>query len=248
MMIISRLKPHGTSLLCLAVFVLAILLPCQANAQTTSLVIGYPAEKNDFHDAAAEIIRVAYEKLGVTVKYKAFPAERSLIMSNNGQSDGELVRIAGLTVKYPNLIQIPFSHAVVEQMAFSINDGLEVFGWKSLSPFKITFDRGFKVAERNTVGMDVYPVSSHETAFRMVKNGRMDVAIANRFTGTRVLLKSEFDTVTMIEPPLQVSPLYHYLNERHKYLVKPVTEILEKMSRAGEIDAIKTRYNVDTSN
>lgn len=244
-MMTDGMKSCWTSLLHMGVLVLAVLIPSQGYGQTKSLTIGYPAEKNDFHDAAAEVIRVAYERLGVTVNYKAYPAERSLFMANEGQSDGELVRIAGLTAKYPNLIQIPFSHAAVEQMAFSVNEDLKISGWNSLAPFKITFDRGFKVAERNTMGMNVHPVSSHEAAFLMVKNGRMDVAIANRFTGARILQNPEFKAVIMIEPPLQVSPLYHYLNVRHKHLIQPVMRVLEEMNRSGEIDAIKTRYNVN---
>lgn len=235
------------ALLRLSLLVFAFFLPGSGEAQTTSLTIGYPAEKNDFHDAAAEIIRVAYEKLGVTVTYKRYPAERSLRMANQGKSDGELVRIAGLTAKYPNLLQIPFSHAEIEQMAFSENRDLKVSGWQSLAPYKLVFDRGFKVAERNTKGMNTHQVTSHEAAFLMVKSGRMEVAIANRFTGTRILQNPNFKTIKMIEPPLQSSTLYHYVNARHKDLIGPVVNVLEMMKKSGEIDAIKARFNVNAS-
>ncbi len=242
---LNCLKSHRILLLNLVAILFAICLPGLGYAQEKVLTIGYPAEKNDFHDAAAGIIRAAYDKLGVSVKYKTFPAERSLIMSNDGKSDGELVRISGLSKKYPNLIQIPFSHAVVEQMAFSVQAGLKITGWDSLASLKIAFDRGFKVAERNTKGMNAHSVSSHEAAFRMVKIGRMDVAVANRFTGARILRKPEFKTVLMIEPPLQASQLYHYLHVRHEHLIEPLVKILNEMSTSGEIGMIKKRFNLN---
>ena len=225
---------------------LAVLISSQGYSQTKQLTFGYPAEKNDFHDAAAEIIRTAYERLGVSVTYKTFPAERSLVMSDKGISDGELVRIAGLSAKYPNLIQVPFSHSTVEQMAFALKSkALKISGWKSLAPYKIAYDRGFKVVERNTVGMSSFAVSSHDAAFRMVKLGRVDVVIANRFTGARILQNPTYQNIVMVEPPLQASRLFHYLNARHDHLVQPVAKSLEKMSRDGAIDAIKRKYNVD---
>ena len=75
-------RHEWASLGCKGMCVLAFSIPSPGYGQSNSLTMGYPAEKNDFHDAAAEIIRVAFRRLGVTVKYKAFPAERSLLMSN----------------------------------------------------------------------------------------------------------------------------------------------------------------------
>lgn len=223
---------------------LVTLFPDQGNGQSKTLTIGYPSEKNDFHDAIAETIATAYQRLGIKVLYKAFPAERSLVMSNQGMSDGELARIAGLQTKYPNLVQVPFNHATVEQMAYSTKKDILVSGWKSLAPYKIAFDKGFKVAERNTVGMNVHLVSSHAAAFRMVKNGRMDVAIANRFTGNRILRDPKFGSIIMLEPPLQASKLYHYIHVSRAHLVDRVVEVLNQMKDNGDIDAIRARFNL----
>ena len=99
-------------------FLVLLLIAFAGNsaAQSVSLTIVYPNEKNAFHDAAADIVRRAYQELGIQIKYKTYPAERALKLSNNGTADGELVRIKGIESKYPNLIRIPISHVTAEQM------------------------------------------------------------------------------------------------------------------------------------
>ena len=107
------------------------LLPWSAEGQPLTFV--YPPEKNAFHDAAAEILRVAYQQLGVSISFKTFPAERALVTSNKGRADGELVRIKGINKKYPNLIRVPVSHVSSEQTAFSKRVEIVIEGWHSLN-------------------------------------------------------------------------------------------------------------------
>ncbi|MFP6869955.1 MAG: hypothetical protein VCE91_11520 [Nitrospinota bacterium] len=150
--------------------VFGFLLPPASGAETKSLTLVYPQEKNVFHEAAAAaIIREAYEKLGIQLIYKTYPAERALRTSNQGRADVELVRIKGIDKKYTNLIRIPVSHVQAEQMAFGKSGGIKINGWESLKPYKIVFHRGYKVAEQNTIGMKRLIVGIDRSAFLMVE-------------------------------------------------------------------------------
>ena len=222
----------------------ALLVSDSVLADARTLTIAYPPEKNAFHDAAAAIIREAYKKLGIELVIKTLPAERALQSSNSGAIDGELVRIAGIEEGYPNLIRIPVSHVTAEQMAFGRDKTIIIDGWQSLAPYKLAFHRGYKVAEKNTEGMNRYLTGTDEAAFRMVATGRMDLALANRFTGERVINELGLDTVVMISPPVQVDPLYHYLNKKHADLVPQITAVLREMEADGEIEAIRSGYGV----
>ena len=109
----------------LVMALLTLVSAVSAGADDKQLTFVFPQEKNAFHNAAAEIIRQAYATLGITVVYKTYPAERALMMSNRGLSDGELVRVKGIEANYPNLIRIPVSHVTADQMAFGTDPSLK---------------------------------------------------------------------------------------------------------------------------
>jgi len=221
------------------ILLIMILLPAPLAAAERTLILVYPNEINALHNAAAEIVRRAYANIGVVVDFKTFPAERALQLSNKGRADGELVRIEGIEKSYPNLIRVPVSHVTANQMAFARDSGLRLAGWDSLRAYRIVFHRGYKVAERNTEGMNRHLSKDVKTALTMVDRGRMDIAIANQFSGRKVIGETGLRNVHMIAPPLQSDPLFHYLHRKHADLVAPVTAELERMRAAGEFDAIK---------
>jgi len=214
-------------------------------ADEKALTIVYPPEKNKFHDAAAEIVRQGYAKLGISVSFKVFPAERALFMSNAGKSDGELVRIAGIEDRYPNLIRIPVSHVAADQMAFAADREIEVNGWQSLSSRKLAFHRGYKLAEQKTIGMNRYLTASAQNAFKMVEHGRAEIAIANRFTGQKTISDLGLRKIIMLKPPLQTDPLFHYLHKKHSSLVKEITRVFLDMEEQGVMAKIRTQFGVD---
>ena len=170
----------------LVAILLALVSATPAAAGERELTFGYPyKQKNAFHDAAAEIIRRAYAYLDIAVAYKASPSERALQMSNKGLVDGELVRIKGIEATYPNLIRVPVSHVTAEQMAFGRDPSVKIDGWNSLKPYRLAFHRGYKVAERNTVGMDRHLSGTDVNAFIMVENGRSPPWTSPSPTGSR---------------------------------------------------------------
>jgi len=215
-----------------------------ARAESNELTFVFPQEKNAFHDAAAEIIRRAYAALDITVIYKTYPAERALQMSNKGHSDGELVRIEGIEARYPNLIRIPVSHVTAEQLAFGRDSSQKIDGWTSLMPYSLAFHRGYKVAERNTEGMDRYLTGTDVNAFKMVENGRKDIAIANRFSGAKIIKDHNLNNVKMLTPPVQRDPLYHYLHSKHSGLVGDITCVQTKMKAEGKFSEILEEFGV----
>lgn len=212
--------------------------------QAEPLNIVYPPEKNAFHDAAAAIIRDAYNKIGTEVVFKTYPAERALQISNSGDADGELVRVDNISTTYTNLIKIPVSHVVAEQMAFAKESKIEIAGWESLRPYKIVFHKGYKAAELGTKGMDVQLVGHDKQAFLMVDKGRRDVVLANRFTGLSLIKEMNLNRIRMLIPPVQVDPLYHYLHKKHKALVPQITAVLRKMKEEGKFLEIYRKFKV----
>jgi polar amino acid transport system substrate-binding protein len=76
----------------------------------------------------------------------------------------------------------------------------------------------------------------------MLENERIDAVVAPRISAIISLADLEFDTIKILEPPLQSLPLFHYLNIKHKSLAEKLENVLHKMEEKGEIQQIREEY------
>jgi hypothetical protein len=82
---------------CGMVFLLSIAFPAYAG---DTLIIS--AVKGDPRiTSIGEVLRKAYERLGITIKILALPGKRALEYVNDGKTDGEMVRIEGISASLP---------------------------------------------------------------------------------------------------------------------------------------------------
>ncbi len=191
-------------------------------------------------EATSEIIlKEAYRKIGIEFSLKTFPAERSLVNSNNGFVDGELNRIAGLEQEYPNLVMVPVPINEIEGVVFAKSNDISVHGWDDLKPYKIGFRIGIKFAEQGTLGMDVYPAPTYDLAFNMLDKGRVDLVVGVKQEGLLLIKKLKLKNIKIMEPPIIQEALYHYLNIKHINLLPEITRELQFMAKEGRIKEIR---------
>lgn len=227
---------------CVIIFVLSTALPCRAGDQ---LVFSVPVNQKGVATLmAGRILKQAYAELNIDFEFRELPNKRALNSANNGETDGEFLRIAGLEGEYPNLVMVPVSIGYVDVVVYTKKTEFEVKGWQSLRPYSIGFVRGFKQAEARTKGMDVHEVTTVEQAFRKLDRGRTDVVVDSRSTQYR--LKSlNVSGIRILEPPLDQLVMYHYLNRRHKLLAAKLEAVLKRMERDGESKKIMEQAVVD---
>jgi polar amino acid transport system substrate-binding protein len=125
-----------------------------------------------------------------TLKLVSLPSERSLVAANLGEVDGEGLRVAGLGgpgSPYPNLVQVPERFVRISFVAFSRDATIPLDnGWDSLKPYRIAFINGWKMFEANALGARVvHKVDKPEQLFRMLEEGRVDLALYTRADGIR---------------------------------------------------------------
>lgn len=59
---------------------------------------------NDSQDKTTiRLMTKAFKQFGITIELRYRPDRRSIVEANNGVVDGEFVRIASITDKYPNI-------------------------------------------------------------------------------------------------------------------------------------------------
>ncbi|GAB2839964.1 transporter substrate-binding domain-containing protein [Pseudoduganella ginsengisoli] len=184
---------------------------------------------------ALSVLHEAYRRIGITVYDTATRADQSLLDANRGELDGLPARVAGLELKYPNLIRVPVAVVTVDAMVFGNRTPLALHGWESLRPYRIGILKGVQYAEDGTRGMKVDVFADNTQLFTKLESEEIDFAVATRIEGVLKMRELRTRKVTMLEPPLAKVVLYHYLNASHRDLVPKITASLAAMEHEGRM-------------
>jgi len=186
--------------------------------------------------ALEELSREAFRRVGLTLELIVQPSERSLQAAEQGQVDGEGLRIAGLGAQYPNLLQVPEPYIGVSFVAFARKvDAVSVErGWASLEPHRVAFITGWKMFEANaTHARIVSKVSTPEQLFRMLESDRIDLALYTLADGSAILKRLGMTSIVPLKPSLRDVNMYLYLHRRHEAWVPRIAQALRAMKSDG---------------
>lgn len=191
------------------------------------------------------VLAEAYDRLGIKITIKELPGLRALIYANEGLTDGELFRAKGIENEYKNLIRIQVPINIVESVVVTKSLFFNVYGWKSIKQYRIGIQSGITFIESrisSIEGLKVIRVKNSSQLLRMLENDRIDIVVAPRISALLSLADLKSKTITILEPPLEVMPLFHYLNKKHQSLVPELENVLQKMEDEGEIQRIRDEY------
>jgi polar amino acid transport system substrate-binding protein len=183
-------------------------------------------------------MKEAFARIGREVIVDWLPPERGLENANMGNVDGDAGRIAGISKRYANLIQIPEKVMVAEFVAFTLNSPFRSDGWRSLKPYHVGIVRGHKISEANVVGTrSLIKARDTEALFSLLNNHRIDVAVCEKRFGSMTAKKINPE-IKVMEPPLARMDFYLYLHKRHEPLVLIISEALKAMKRDGTYERL----------
>ena len=188
----------------------------------------------------AVIVKAAYEKLGIPVKFAILPGKRALAESSEGRADGEVHRIVEIGDDYPTLLRVPTPINYIEPSVFSKKHKFEVTDCAALQGYQIGIVRGVKHSQLCTQGMQKVFVGDDLTGvMRMLNAGRIDLLITARINGLLMAKELGLDDIKPLSPPLSRLWVYHYLHERHKGLVPTIDAVFKAMQESGELEALR---------
>lgn len=189
------------------------------------------------------VLTEAYKRAGIDFEIKEISSvERVLVESNSGRLDGEVNRLPVIEKKYANLIRVPTPINIMETVVFTKNKTFVVNGWDSIRPYSIVIRKGVKHLESNTMGMNVKKFTTNDQLFKVISNDRYDICVNPRLNGLSEIRKQKLASIKVLEPPLDIKPMYHYLHKKHKDLVPVINKVLLEMQEKGEIERIRIRY------
>jgi len=195
-----------------------------------------PLDRKTLSAISEEVFR----RIGVEFKLISLPSERSLVSANQGEVDGEGLRIAGLTGTYPNLILVPERYIGISFVAFAKDKRMTLdHGWESLKPYSVAFINGWKMFETHTSGArTIHRVEKPEQMFRMLDSGRIDLALYTLADGLALVRGMGLSSIVPLSPSLQDVDMYLYLNKKHEHLVPQLTQALRDIKADGTYNKI----------
>ena len=177
-------------------------------------------------------------RLGVQVELVRLPPERALLAADSGESDGDLPRIGGLSAKYVNLVQVEEPVVEYEFIAFG-RTCPPLAGWDDLEHSRVGYLLGWKIYENNVpTGADVARLRRPDLLMAMLREGRIDLALYERFAGRELVRGGEYGKVRECESPLAVKPMYLYLHKDKSHFAQRAASALRDMKRDGFYDVI----------
>jgi len=210
-----------------------------ARADETHLVISTNNTPLD-RKALERLSQAAAQRIGVNIHLVSNPSERSLFMANQGEVDGEGLRVAGLNQHYPNLVQVQERFIGISFVAFSKDASINLDqSWNSLKPYRVAFINGWKMFEANTAeARSVTKVDKPEQLFRMLDGGRVDLALYTRADGVALLKTLGLRSIAPISPSLKEVDMYLYLHKKHQALAPRIAQALREMKADGTYNKI----------
>jgi len=196
-------------------------------------------EKGDafYNQITAEI----FKRLDIKLEYVRVQSKRALMLANKGIDDGNIARVEGIEKNWTNLIRVPESIITWEFTAYSQNKDIQINGWDSLKPYSVGHVRGWLIYQKNAAGAkNVIQANDSYQLFRLLQNGRIDIALSERFQAPYFYKQIGY-TPKRLSSPLAKKPLFIYLHKRHKNLVPKMAAVISQMKKDGSYQKIFDR-------
>ncbi len=199
----------------------------------TPLVIASSVNNSAMTRMIESRLTTAYQALGYRLTVQYLPAGRSLMMSNNGDFDGELFRIQSISTEYPNLLRVPAVLTTLELYAFVRQPStFDVDQWQHNKTLRIGYVRGFKMAEQYVYSGEKIAVTTTAQAVTMLKQGKVDVLLDDVESVLQVHGSlTKHSDIRRLPSALSRAELYHFLHKKHQALLKPLAAELQKSAK-----------------
>ncbi len=181
----------------------------------------------------------AFGRIGIRISVVRLPTERALANVNAGIDDGDVFRIGGLQKTYPDLLQVPEPIFGFEFVGFTTGLDFPVTGFESLARYEVGVVNGWKFYENHLgTGQHVTFVRSIEQLFELLRLGRIDVALLERYQGLWWARREARMDVRVLERALGREDMFIYLNRRHAALVPRLADALRAMKADGTYERL----------
>lgn len=212
---------------------LALLLP-DASRAGQLMQIGVP-ESNTLASLAQAVLRQAYARLDIEFSPRVLPLRRALLMAENGELDGDLMRNASVLQGSPALLKIRVPVAIAVYSAYRRGNCPARISLEELGQTRVAYFRGIRSIEMLLPEHALVAANNSSDALRHVQQGVTEYAVGMQLESD-LLLASQSGQASLcrVVEPVATQPLFHALHKRHAALQPRLEAVLAEMERQGE--------------
>lgn len=213
---------------CLLVLLFSLLLTGPAHADRFEIATADTLVSR----AIARVMEEAYQRLGIETAINYRPAARSFREVNSGKFDAELVRTTGLEIEFPNVVRVmePVFTMGISAVVRS-DSGIRIKSWEDLAGLRVGYPRGYRILDIRTQDMQAARLKDSETVFKMVMGRRIEVGLL--MSSNANALVKDFSGASVLQPPIETIPLFHYVHIKHRRMIPALEKILIEMNDSG---------------
>ena len=224
--------------LVLAALAMCVVAMNSAQAETFKIATA----ESDETRAIARLVAEAYRQMGHETAFSFLPAGRSVREVNRGKFDAELARITGIENEYPNLVRVEEPVYTIRISAIVRSDsGIDAMSWEDIGERRVGYPRGYKLLDIRTRDLNAIKAKDPTSTIKTLKGGRMDIGLL--MTSDADHLAQQFGGVTVLEPPIEVTTLYHYVHVKHRRMIPALEKVLIDMNDSGRSEEILAGQN-----
>lgn len=196
---------------------------------------------------AKKVLVEAYQSIGIEVQFHSFPMLRAITLVNEDKLDAELARNPIIELEYKNLIRVNIPIFSDDIVVYSHDKTLKINSWDELTQYQSVILRGLIFIESRMLGSSVSRLSTLEQVFKKVHCERSDIAVELR-SNRCLLAQLKLNNVHVLEPALERIDFYHYVNVKHKAIVRQLEVALSDMYITGRYHQLMTLANQEVKN
>lgn len=229
---------------------LAFLLPlaatglAEAQPRPGKIVLAAVAGARDA-EVSIRVLREAYSKVGIEVEIQRHPGEIALRKSRAGEVAGEVHRIDGVDIQFPELVQVPVPINFIDFAIFSRLPEFKPESWFDLARRQVGILRGVVAVEQATRDLNTRAVDTYAELFSLLVRGEVDAVAVPMVVGLDAMKRLPKDSGIVTNAILDSYVLYHYLHRSHAQLVPVIEPVLREMLRDGTTSRIRAETYAD---
>lgn len=240
---------HSVSYLCLALLLFVLLSKSFAVSPvfaTEPLVVGmsmWGGERTSLPEIEC-LLSEAYSRIGVDVEFKYTPDLRMKRALTKGEIDATGAMLSTFAEGLNNVVKVPALLGNIDIYAVSTDKNMVINSVEDLNNYKVACLRGSSEKFASILGCDnwFYEVSDLTQAFKMMDKGRVDVVLADQYTGRMGADLNGVDHI-YFSSSLFSSPAYHYLNSKHSDLAPRLAQVFRDMFKDGSAKQCYGKYS-----
>ena len=230
----------------LVIQIVLLIFSCLASAtspETPKTLTFSQTKLGSTFTCAHEALTLAYKNIGIEALFLTLPGKRSLMYANNGEVDGEMLRVEGLEAEYPNLLRVPVALCAVDSTVVS-NVELNATSFSDLKGIDIGITRGFVDQERlaEKFGLNTTRVVRNEDLVHMLLKGRVTAIFTTELEAKEIIKTNEDHNLYKQSALKRNMYLYHYLHKKNENLLPLITIELRRLQKLGKIELNNREY------